>query len=83
MTKREVVRLALRHKRPPYVPWSYWFTAEVIDKLHKHLHCTDLAHIIHNHITSYGTGSSTPIGPNRRRDSFGIEYDMSGEGEME
>jgi len=82
MTKREVVRVALQHKRPPYVPWSYWFTAEVVEKLHRHLHCTDLAHIIENHMTSYGVGSSTPIGPKRRRDHMGIEYDCSGEGEI-
>ena len=27
-TKREVVRLALEGKRPPYVPWSMGFTKE-------------------------------------------------------
>ena len=28
MTKRDVVRLALSGKRPPYVPWSMGFTKE-------------------------------------------------------
>ena len=36
MTKREVVRLVLSGKRPPYVPWSMGFTKEAKDKLQRH-----------------------------------------------
>lgn len=36
MTKREVVRLVLEGKRPPYVPWSMGFTKEAREKLKTH-----------------------------------------------
>jgi hypothetical protein len=36
MNKREVVRLALEAKRPPYVPWSLGCTKEAVEKLHRH-----------------------------------------------
>ena len=76
MTRREVVKLALDHKRPPYVPWSYWLTDGAIASLHRHLGCSDLAHVIENHFLSFGVGSSTDIGNNCHRDGFGIVRDF-------
>ena len=32
-TKREVVRMVLEGKCPPYIPWSIGFTKEAGDKL--------------------------------------------------
>ena len=37
MTRREVMRAALEHRRPPYVPWSFGFTKEAREKLAAHL----------------------------------------------
>ena len=33
MTRREIIRSVLEHKRPPYVPWSFGFTKEAKQKL--------------------------------------------------
>ncbi len=80
MTKREVVRMALQHQRPPYVPWSFWATDRVIQALLAYLKCDDLAHILEGHIYSFGCPSpSTDIGDQHRRNEFGVEYDCSGD----
>ena len=36
MTRREVVRAVLEHRRPPYVPWQFGFTVEAREKLQQH-----------------------------------------------
>ena len=36
MTKREVVRIVLDGKKPPYVPWSFKFTKEPEELLLRH-----------------------------------------------
>jgi uroporphyrinogen decarboxylase len=36
VTKREVVRAAMEHRSPPYVPWSFGFTLEARKKLYAH-----------------------------------------------
>ena len=33
MNKREVVKMVLDGKKPPYVPWSFGFTLEAYEKL--------------------------------------------------
>ena len=45
MTKREVIRLVLQGKRPPYVPWSMGFTHEAQQKLQ-----IRLAQLAKNHL---------------------------------
>ena len=42
MTEREVVRLVLQGKKPPYVPWSYKFTVEAEEDLKHYLGVDDL-----------------------------------------
>ena len=42
MTKRDVIRLVLEGKKPPYVPWSMGFTQEAKEKLQRHYGCDDL-----------------------------------------
>ncbi len=80
MTKREVIRMALQHQRPPYVPWSFWATDRVIQALLAYLKCDDLAHVLEGHIYSFSCPSpSTDIGNQHRRNEFGIEYDCSGD----
>ncbi len=36
MTKRQVTKIVLDHKQPPYVPCSFGFTKEAADKLIAH-----------------------------------------------
>jgi uroporphyrinogen decarboxylase len=55
MTKREVVKQGLDHKRPPYVPWSYGFTKEAKVKLIDHYGDADLETYLDNHLLKLGS----------------------------
>jgi uroporphyrinogen decarboxylase len=41
MTKREVIKLVLDEKRPPYVPWNIGLTKEAQEKLRLHFGQSD------------------------------------------
>jgi len=79
MTKREVVRLAIEGKPPPYVPWSFGFTKEAHEKLIEHYGTHDLEPIFQNHLLSLGNaiGFFTDLGNDRFRDAFGVVWDRS------
>ncbi len=79
MTKREVIRLVLQGKKPPYVPWSMGFTQEAREKLHRHYGCQDLEEPLQNHLLKLGSdiGFFSPLGDNRVRDVFGVVWDRS------
>jgi uroporphyrinogen decarboxylase len=79
MTKREVVRLVLEGKRPPYVPWSMGFTKEAGDKLRRHFGCDDLESPLENHLLKLGSdiGFFAERGDNGVQDVFGVVWDRS------
>jgi uroporphyrinogen decarboxylase len=79
MTKREVVRLVLEGKRPPYVPWSMGFTKEAKDKLLAHYRCDDLEGPLENHLLKLGSdiGFFAELGNDRVQDVFGVVWDRS------
>jgi uroporphyrinogen decarboxylase len=79
MTKREVVRLAIEGKRPPYVPWEFGFTQEAHEKLQKHFGQADLDAAFQNHFLGLGdaVGAFTEAGYKRVRDCFGVIWDRS------
>jgi uroporphyrinogen decarboxylase len=82
MTKREVIRLVLAGKKPPYVPWSFGFTLEARQKLEAHYKPTSdrtLEDILDNHLLGLGNGIGffDNIGNNRVRDVFGVVWDRS------
>jgi uroporphyrinogen decarboxylase len=79
MTKRDVVRLVLSGKRPPYVPWSMGFTKEARERLQQHFRCDDVEEPLHNHLLKLGSdiGFFSDIGNNRVRDVFGVVWDRS------
>ena len=54
MIKREVVRLALEGKRPPYVPWNIGLTVEARQKLEAHFGADDLEKALDNHYLGLG-----------------------------
>jgi uroporphyrinogen decarboxylase len=79
MTKREIIKLVLDGKRPPYVPWSFGFTIEAHQKLAQHFGQADLETVLDNHFLGLGNdvGFFTDIGGDRVQDGFGVVWDRS------
>jgi uroporphyrinogen decarboxylase len=79
VTKREVVRMVLEGKRPPYVPWSFEFTYEAYVTLQQHFGQSDLEDIFQNHLLDLGNGIGffTDLGDNCVQDVFGVIWDRS------
>jgi uroporphyrinogen decarboxylase len=78
MNRREVVREAIEHRAPPYVPWSFGFTREAKEKLIGHYGPqADLEEAVGNHLLRLGSdiGLFEAIGPDRVRDMFGVVWD--------
>ena len=77
--KREVVRLVLEGKRPPYVPWSMGFTKEAREKLQRHYGCQDIEGPLENHLLKLGSdiGFFHELGNDRVQDVFGVVWDRS------
>lgn len=79
MTKRGVVRTALDHERPPYVPWHFGFTQEAREELQEHYGNAELEDVLHNHLVPLGSpiGFFEDIGNDRFRDVFGVVWDRA------
>jgi len=79
MLKRDVIRLVLEGKRPPYVPWSFGFTKEAKEKLQQHYGSDDIEGPLDNHLLKLGSdiGFFTPVGVDHVRDAFGVLWDRS------
>ncbi len=79
MTKRDVIHSVYKGERPPYVPWSFSFTAEAHHKLVKHYGTQDLDTVLNNHLLSLGNGIGffEDAGRNRVKDVFGVVWDRS------
>ena len=79
MTERELIRLVLEGKRPPYVPWSMGLTKEAREKLQQHYGCADLEVPLENHLLKLGSdiGFFTELGDDRVKDVFGVVWDRS------
>lgn len=79
MSKRDVVRMALEGRRPPYVPWACWFTKEANDKLVGHFGTEGLEGVLQNHLLGLGnaTGFFEDLGDDCVRDIFGVVWDRS------
>lgn len=79
MQKRDIVRLVLEGKQPPYVPWSLGFTIEAAEKLRAHYKTQDLSPYLHDHVLSLGNGIGffEELENNRFQDVFGVVWDRS------
>jgi uroporphyrinogen decarboxylase len=79
MVKRDVVRLALEGKCPPYVPWSFSFTKEAEEKLEQHAGKDNVPGLLQNHILELGSaiGFFEDAGNDCLRDVFGVVWDRS------
>lgn len=49
MQKRDVVKLAVEHKKPPYVPWDIAFSAPSLRALAAHLNLQNAEPFVQNH----------------------------------
>lgn len=79
MTRREIVKKVLEHKKPPYVPWHFGFTVEAKQKLLDFYGSEDIMEITGNHLLVLGDeiGYFEDIGKDRFRDAFGVIWDRS------
>ena len=79
MEKRDVIKLALDWKRPPYVPWTINFTQPAKEKLQDYFHESDLEDVLQNHMVSMGneTDFYKDIGADCVQDVFGVIWDRS------
>ena len=79
MTKREIIKMVLDGKKPPYVPWSFKFTQEPLKELQKYYGEEDLDIPLGNHILNLGSdiGFFKEIAPNLFQDVFGVVWDRS------
>jgi uroporphyrinogen decarboxylase len=79
MTKREVVRLVLEGKKPPYVPWHFGFTKEPKEILKARFKTDNLDIALDNHIVTLGntTGFMQPMDNDQVKDIFGVIWDRS------
>lgn len=79
ITKREVIKMVLNGKKPPYVPWSFKFTEEPKKVLQDYYGVEDLDIPLGNHILNLGSdiGFFDEIEPNMFRDVFGVVWDRT------
>jgi uroporphyrinogen decarboxylase len=79
MTKRDVIKMVLDGKRPPYVPWAYSFTQEARERLVRHYGTDDIDQAVGNHIVRLGSGIGffDDMGNNHVRDLFKVVWDRS------
>ena len=79
MTKREIIRLVVDGRRPPYVPWSFDFTHEAREKLDAHWGAAHVDDRLQNHLLGLGNGIGffEDIGHDCARDVFGVVWDRS------
>jgi len=78
-TKREIIRLVLEGRKPPYVPWSCGFTKAARAKLEPYFAPIELELALDNHLVKLGSdiGFFTDLGDHRVRDIFGVVWDRS------
>ncbi len=79
MTKREVIKMVLDGKEPPYVPWSFKYTEEPKALLEKHFKTDDLDIVLDNHILNLGSdiGFFDEVEKDMFRDVFGVAWDRT------
>jgi uroporphyrinogen decarboxylase len=79
MEKREVIRMVLDGKKPPYVPWNFKFTKEPREMLYAHYKTEDLDEVLQNHFLLLGSdiGFFEYIGNDCFQDVFNVVWDRS------
>ncbi len=77
MNRREVIKLVIDGKKPPYTPWSFKYTVEAKKMLIDCFQSEDLDEVLYNHILMLGNdiGFFEYLGDNLYRDVFGAIWD--------
>ena len=77
MSKREIIHRVLNNKKPQYVPWSFSFTKEALEKLKKQLNDSNIEDYLDNHFLELGNaiGFFNEIDENLYQDVFGVIWD--------
>jgi uroporphyrinogen decarboxylase len=78
-SRREVVKMVLDGRRPPYTPWSFKFTIDAGYKLAGHFGTSDMDNLLYNHILGLGNdiGFFEEQGNDKFKDVFGVIWDRS------
>lgn len=78
MLRRDVIKMVVEGKKPPYVPWSLTWSNEIRDKLAEHFSADEPQEAYGDHITWMGNDFDdfyfTDIGNNCSRDPFGVVW---------
>ncbi len=94
MLKRDVVMLAVTHRRPPYVPWDIAFSPAAWRRLGEHLGEPDLERFVGNHFVYINSTvgafadqpeacrAAPPGQGGRVRDGFGVRWRRADDGEI-
>jgi uroporphyrinogen decarboxylase len=79
ITKREVIKLILDGKTPPYVPWNFGFTKEAKARLEQYYGALNLDGALQNHLLGLGNefGFFTDLDENHVQDVFRVVWDRS------
>jgi uroporphyrinogen decarboxylase len=79
MEKRDVIKMVLEGKEPPYVPWSMGFTYEARELLCAHYAVDSLDDVLDNHLLDLGNsiGFFADVGDHTVQDVFGVVWDRS------
>lgn len=79
MTKRELIKLVVEGRLPPYVPWNIGLTKEIRERLQHHFGQPDLEEALQNHFLRLGSdiGFFTDLGDNCVQDVFGVIWDRT------
>ena len=80
MSKRDVVRIVLDGKKPPYVPWHYSFTLEAEEMLLRHYGSPErMDEEVQNHFVGLGSdiGFFDQLPGDRFQDVFGVVWNRS------
>ncbi len=79
MSRRQVILDVLEGRRPAYVPWSFSFTLEALQKLQEYIGSPDLDDLLQDHFINFGdvVGFVEDIGDGRFRDHFNVIWNRS------
>lgn len=79
MSKRTLIYDVLEGRKPEYVPWSFGFTEEALQKLENHYGKKQLVTVLDDHLLRFGdnVGFMEELKPGIYRDQFGVTWNRT------